>query len=469
MWIWITEVQPMHLGYFFRRSLQFPSRIYDRLQACLDPSTRWVIFLALPLMGQSLLRTLLFVIDRALLGHFSTEALASMQISATYVFSLLSIVGAFTLGAATVIRKAIDSNNCLLGTYVRATMVLSVCIGAVAAILSFFSIDTVCEFFPRVSFSVEEAAKDYLYCALPALPVYLAVMAMTTMMQVFSEVKNLFFIACLSMAVHIFLDVVLIFGLVGFPAMGARGAAIASVVATALQSYLLFAYMIKKNRFATISFSFSQQLRAIKRLVSSSFSSFIQRAIHYGSYIGFVMMVSLLGTEATATQQILIALSMLCFIPADGLGNAIIQFAGKNASQKLEHGTRKITYLALSFLSLAALIVLAASSYIMKLFTSDPEVIVLGSSCLEVVALIQPLTAIAVVLSDVLRAKGNVKTAALIAFFGAIVIRFSAAYYFAFVLGFGLIGIWWSIAVDWLVRCILLALFQRVPQPDCGL
>ena len=91
----------------FLRSI-FSLRRQDEGQ---DPLVRDLLFLAMPVIGQSLFRTLLFFVDRTFLGHFSSDALASMQISGAFVFSLLSIIGAFTVGAIAVIGRMIGEND----------------------------------------------------------------------------------------------------------------------------------------------------------------------------------------------------------------------------------------------------------------------------------------------------------------------------------------------------------------------
>lgn len=434
-------------GYFFRRSLPFSSQAEVPKGSSVFAS----MIIALPLMGLSLLRVVQFFIDRAFLGHFGTEALASMQMSAMLVFSLLAMNGAFILGALPLIQKAVKANTRLVGTYISAIMILSLLIGAISSIASFMGIDLLCALFPNVSLLVQESAKSYLYCITPALSIYFAVMAMTVILQAFGETKRLFYIAFLSLGFHLFLDALLIFGLFGLPAMGTQGAAIASIAATCLQGSVLFACVRKK---AELSCYFKDTIQVMKQFVSQSWASFVERVVQYGSYIGFLMMVSLLGTVATAAEQALIAIGMLCFIPADRLGAAFSQ------SKSFERNFYPAVFTTILFSSCIASVLFFYSSSMMSLFTYDLEVIMLGESCLAVMALTQPLMAMAVLLSDGMIATGNSKIAALVSFFGTIFIRFVACFYFTFVLEMGLVGIWWGIAVDWLTRCLLLGYFR---------
>ncbi|MGD0523628.1 MAG: MATE family efflux transporter, partial [Polyangiaceae bacterium] len=54
--------------------------------------------LALPAIAQSLLQTLVFVVDRAMLGQHGEASLAAMQIAGPLEWSLWSVFSAFTVG-----------------------------------------------------------------------------------------------------------------------------------------------------------------------------------------------------------------------------------------------------------------------------------------------------------------------------------------------------------------------------------
>src|SRR5262245_31579709 len=119
-------------------SQSFLRLVETRLSGKYCPLASEVLALALPVIGQMLFRTILFFVDRSLLGHYSSDALASMQISGTYLFALLMIVGAFTVGAIAVVGRAIgEGNGAFAGASVRGTVLLSVVLGALATLFSF--------------------------------------------------------------------------------------------------------------------------------------------------------------------------------------------------------------------------------------------------------------------------------------------------------------------------------------------
>ncbi|MBS0655534.1 MAG: hypothetical protein JSR46_07150, partial [Verrucomicrobia bacterium] len=318
----------MQLGYFFGKGVLRRDRDSFRL-----------LIAALPLIAQLLVNAIPFVYDLFLLGHFSTTALASMQISATIFFSLFSVLTVFSTGS----------------------LLRTILIGSFAAGLSFMGIDALLSLFPMATPSVKEAAKEYLTCVIPALPIYLVAATLAQRCSIS--------IGCKSMCLHIACSTLLIFGFFGLPSMGVRGAAIASIAGAILQVVLL-----RKNGLACKG----------KEL---SVSSFIERALYYGSFLLLTVMVGNLGDVAMATQQALIALGILCFVCT----NALCQTCSQG--------------MAMCLMSALAAILWFGATGCMRLCSSDPEVIALGVSCFSLFAIIQPLSACAVLLSDTRNAK----------------------------------------------------------------
>ena len=441
-------------------SQSFLRLVETRLSAKFCPLASEVLVLALPVIGQMLFRTILFFVDRALLGHYSSEALASMQISGTYLFALLMIVGAFTVGAIAVVGRAIgEGNSAFAASSVRATLALSIAIGAVATLFTMGFLPTLLSLFSTASVEVHLAAKNYLVWIAPALGIYLLVMAQTAILQATGDTKTPFRIACFSTVVHIVLDVVLIFGYFGFSALGTKGAALASLIATCLQCLMLIFAVCKNPKLRLYLWGIGREKEAIYHIMQVSMPAFIERAVQYGGFFIYALMIGAIGSEAMATHQALVAIGAICFLSADGFGVAaatsVARTLGSHDFRKAERIAKIATSYSFVFLSTVALIFFLLPHFIMRLFTQDPEIISLGSKCLQISALAQPLSAIGVVLTDSLRGAGDTKTAAIVSIFGGVIVRFFFGYLFAFALGMGLVGIWWGIFADWLARCLI--------------
>jgi Na+-driven multidrug efflux pump len=98
---------------------------------------------------------------------------------------------------------------------------------------------------------------------------------------------------------------------------------------------------------------------------------------------------------------------------------------------------------------------------LLRLFTSDPEVITLGTLFLKIAALIQIPLAITMVLSGSLKGAGDTRYLLGITMVGAWLVRVPVSFYFAFVMPAGIVYVWGVMVLDWFVRMSLTLLRYR--------
>jgi len=93
--------------------------------------TREVRALALPAIAHSLLQTLVFVVDRAMLGHHDSSSLAGMQIAGPVEWSVWSIFLAFEVGTIAAIGRFVGQND---RAAARTTLVVSLAYATIAQV-----------------------------------------------------------------------------------------------------------------------------------------------------------------------------------------------------------------------------------------------------------------------------------------------------------------------------------------------
>src|SRR5690606_2501204 len=101
---------------------------------------------------------------------------------------------------------------------------------------------------------------------------------------------------------------------------------------------------------------------------------------------------------------------------------------------------------------------------VLPIFSRDAEVLALGRASTPVLAVAQPFMAASLVLAQALRGAGRTRTALAVSLVGAVVVRLSATWLFAIVLGHGLVGVWLGSTTDWIVRAAVLVFLLRRPQ-----
>ncbi len=428
--------------------------------------SRDVVRLAIPVIGQSLLETLVFLVDRLMLGRHSTNSLASMQISGPLVWSVSSILGAFSIGSIALIGRTIGSGDqSVAAATVRTSLFLALGIGGAASVLSLVGLDSILALLGAGEPTVQATAANYLKIVLPAMPLLLLSMIAAAMLQAAGNTRTPFLVAMLANVLNAVMDYALIFGHWGAPELGVRGAAIGSTAALALNASILLIILGRRDGVLTFRGRGGERA-ALTRLLRVSFPAFGERCVQHLGYLGFITMIGALGRTAMAANQALISIESICFLSADGFGVAaaaiVSQRLGAKRPDESAFGAWTATILAIASLSLCGLAFVLIPRLLLSAFSPDPRIISAGIPCLYVAAAAQPFMAISTVLSQGLRGAGDTKTAFYVSLAGWLVVRLSATYLLAFTLNLGLVGVWLGSTCDWVFRSlILLIVFQR--------
>lgn len=159
-----------------------------------------------------------------------------------------------------------------------------------------------------------------------------------------------------------FLDYVLIFGVFGFPAMGVRGAALASSIALILKLVVL-AWMASRDfRRKSGIMHANQELETVEergtrvRDLLKRDWPLMQRLVHFGwpagvsvvaeawCFTAIMVLVGRLGDQAAAATTLALNVNLLAFIPLVGLGTAIGVLVGKYLVQEQVEKAKRMVF-----------------------------------------------------------------------------------------------------------------------------
>ena len=426
---------------------------------------REVARLAGPAIAQSLLHTFVFLVDRAMLGRHSSEALASMQISGPVVWSLFSVLSAFAVGTVALVGRAVGKGDrAEASATLRASLLLALGLGSLATLLGIASLEPLLAVFPAAGVEVHAEARPYLTVSYAFMPVLMAAYTCAMGMSAAGNTKTPFLIAVGGNLVNVALNYVLIFGEWGAPRLGAEGAAIASAAAMCVELLLLL-YVCALPR-ASVSVRRQVGAPAIRDIVSRmariSVASLFERIVQHVGFLSFVAMIGWLGAMAMAANQALVSVESISFMTAEGFGIAAAAVVAQRLGAKQKEAATLAGILssgmAVALLGAFGLIFFIVPELLLGAFSDDPDIVAAGLPCLYVGALAQPFMGAAVVLSAALRGAGETRSSLVVMVIGGLCVRLGATYMLGFVFELGLVGVWWGSTLDWIVRALLLSL-----------
>jgi putative MATE family efflux protein len=439
--------------------------VVRRLFAAEAPLAKQVWSLAWPAIAHMLLVTLVFLVNRALLGRYSATALASMQISGSLVWTIYSVFTASSAGTLAVVARSVGAGDReAAAKAARSSLLFALGLGLVVVVPILIANGALLRaLFPRAGAEVIADSSAYLWIVLPFLPLAFLEAIAAASLQAAGDTRTPLYVATAGNLFHIVLSSVLIFGRFGMPELGVRGAAIGMAATMAIEGILLTAALLSKRsplplRRAPLRGSLSE----LARVLRVSAPAFAEKLFYQSGYMGFVAIIGLLGAAAMAANQALVSIEAICFLSADGFGIA----AGAIIAQKL--GAKKVSEASRSGLIAAAMAVLLLTSFgflfaaapraLMLSFTADAAIVDLGARSLFVAAVAQPFMAFATVIGMGLRGAGDTKTVLGVTLVCSLGVRLAATWFFAVTLGMGLFGVWLGSTADWVVRSILLGI-----------
>lgn len=424
------------------------------------PMSGAVVKLALPVVAQSILNTLVFLVDRAMLGYHASESLASMQINGPLLWALSGVLGAFSIGSMALVGRAVGGNDRKLASAaVRSSLFLAVTIGILAAMTLGLGLGGFLALFPAAGANVQAAAAAYMGIIIPIIPLMLLGAIASAVLQAAGNTRTPFLVAILANGVNITLNYLLIFGNWGAPALGVRGAAMGTAVAIALKAAILLIILARRDSVITFR-GWGGERAALLRILWVSGPAFGEKVIQHLGYLGFIAMIGALGEVAMAANQAIISIESICFESADGIGIAaaaiVAQQLGAGRPNSAAQGARVAAIMALILLGICGGIFVFVPQQLLQAFTPDSRIISAGIPCLYIAAVAQPFMAMAVVLGESLRGAGDTRTAFGISLLGWFAVRLIATYLLAFTFDLGLVGVWLGSTLDWIARTLVL-------------
>lgn len=267
--------------------------------------------------------------------------------------------------------------------------------------------------------------------------------------------------------INIVLDPCLIFGWGPFPELGVTGAAVATTIGRSLG--VVYQITLLARGSGRLSLGWRDlvpdwsELRGLLRLAGGGT---LQYLVATASWVWMVRILAVFGDAALAGYTIAVRIVIFSILPSWGLSNAAATLVGQNLGAGRPERAEQSAWLTarynLAFLGLVAVAFLVLPGPLMRIFTTDPEVIRVGVSCLRWIASCYGIYAFGLVMIQALNGAGDTNTPTLINFIAYWLWQIPFAWYAAHQLGWGPTGVFVAIATaETMLAILAIAAFRR--------
>jgi len=320
------------------------------------------------------------LVDAYFIGQLGYAQLAAVSYAFPVWFILGGIVMGLGVGTSSLASRAIGSGNKgVVKEIATHAMILSVVVGIVVITLGLSSIDMIFgllganeETMPYVKEYMEIYYWGGIFMAVPMIG--------NSVMRASGDAKTPSVLMASSAIINALLDPILIFGWFGFPAMGVRGAALASVLSNVV--FLIAALCILIFRDNLIQFA-NHSLKSIidswKKILHVGLPAIASNLIAPLSTALVTALISSYGQTAVAAYGLAGRLEAFIIVILMALGGAVAPFVGQNFGAKrfdrLEEGFKFSARFILVYSLFCIVFLYLSAEFFLGFFTSDPEVI----------------------------------------------------------------------------------------------
>ncbi len=322
---------------------------------------RQVVFLAIPLILSTTSLAIQQFVGRIFLAWYSAEAIAATMPAGILNFTIINLfIGTAGYVGAFVAQYWGASQHRHIGPIVWQGFYIAM----IAGIVHLALIPLAGPFFSFVGHSPEiqhlETAYFQIIClgAGPAV----AISAIAGFFSGQGKTKIVMIVSVIGNIINVVLNYLLIFGHLGLPRLGVKGAAIATVISNTIAFFIFLFLVFTRTHEAeyNIRSGWRPNSSLFTRLLRFGLPNGMQYFVIYMSVTVFILLVGRLGIIPLAATNISFNINMLAFMPMMGFGMAVMilvgQYQGKrqpDLSEKSVYSGLHLTYIYMAGIAAA--------------------------------------------------------------------------------------------------------------------
>ena len=427
-----------------------------------------IFSLATPVIISNLSRVVMGIVDLVMVGHLGASALAAVGMAGMVTWTAMSLGIALRTGTQTFVSRRLGEKkyddcsvalrNMQLFALIVGVPISFICYYFTTSIISFFisdpdtlwqCIDYAKFNFLGVYFIYGSFVFQGFFTGIEKTKVHMKAVLASNILNIYLNVGLIFGTDAIIKTLHgtsfsIFSN---LWSFYDFPAMGVKGAAIGTFIATIWLFLHYFLYLFKSdiiNKYKVFKTTLSKKM--FKRQLVIAYPIAVQETLVMFSFTFFYKILGIIGVFELAATQIIFRIMHASFMPALGVGQACATLVGKFLGEKDPDKAEQAIYESLrgSFYIMGSVGIcfMLFAQYIINPFTNDPNVIEIAVPGLRFVGLLQFVDAICFTLWFALTGAGDTKVPAIVDVLTHWILFIPACYLLGITLGFGFWGPW---------------------------
>ena len=430
------------------------------------PIPKLLITMSLPMIISMLVQALYNIVDSIFVARIDEAALTAVSMAFPIQNLMIAVCSGTCVGVNALLSRSLGEQKPKDAQSAATNGLFLAVLGAIAFAL--FGIFGTRAFFASQTndpLIIEYGVQYLQICTIFSFGLFLEITLERILQSTGRTIYNMYSQG-IGAITNIILDPIMIFGLFGFPALGIRGAAIATVLGQIFAMFLSLLFNLKFNSDISIKMKgFRPHGQTIRIIYAVGIPSIIMISISSAMTYGLNLILGALDTVAVTILGVYFKLQSFVFMPVFGLNNGMIpiiayNYGAKNKKRIID--TIKLSIIIAIGIMLAGLVLFQTFSVqLLQLFNASDNMLKEGVPALRQISLSFIFAGYCIIVSSVFQALGNGVYSLIVSIARQLLCILPAAYFLANT--FGLHAAWYAFPLAEIVSLTLCTiLFKRI-------
>ena len=430
------------------------------------PINKLLLSMSLPMMASMLVQALYKIVDSMFVAQLSENALTAVSLAFPAQNLMIAIGTGTGVGMNALVSRSLGEKN-----KERANLIANN--GVMLLFLSGVVMSLLCIFGSRLFFSLQTKDAEIIQYGVDYLQIVgglsFGIFLQFAFERILQSTGRTFYTMLtqgLGAIINIILDPILIFGLFGAPALGIKGAALATVIGQFCAASFALWFNKKKNDDIVINpKKYHLQMSAVKNIYAIGIPSICMASI--GSIMTFGMNKILIAFTSTAAAVfgVYFKLQSFIFMPVFGLNNGMVPIIGFNYGarkpDRLVATMRLATKYAMTMMGAGTLAFWLFTPQLLGIFNASEQMLAIGIPALRLISLSFLLAGFNIIRISTMQALGHGVVSLTVSVLRQLVVLLPSAFIFSRV--WGLDATWISFPLAEVVALMVtIVLFRKV-------
>ena len=428
-----------------------------------------ILTIALPSLVELVLTSLTSMADQIMVGRLpgqlGVQALSAVGLCMNPKFILMTALMAINTGTTAVVARYRGMGNQEKANQTfKQSLIFNIFLSAIMMVIGVVFARELIGLIAGngISETTVEYAVTYFRIQMYGFIPLMMTNTVTSTLRALGDSKMPMVYNTIANVVNLFFNYGLIYGKLGMPEMDVAGASLATVIGQCVAFVIAMYIMFSKKRYVYIDFKekTGYNKTIMSNVLGIGLPSMLEQLCLRIGIIIYSRIVASLGDISYATHMVCMNIQSLTFMSGMAFQNSATTLMGQSLGRRrldmADNYTRMTRNISFWISCIIGVVLALFGGQIVNIYNSTPEIVEMGGKLLAIVAITQPFQSSQFVTTGALRGAGDTKYPAVVIFICTLIVRSVLGYIFVIQLDMGLIGAWFAIVVDQLLKTAMI-------------